>query len=247
MNRNYLFICGCPRSGTTAFWRLMSAHPALAIGVERYILKCHGRFGIEESLFEKERFFTIQKHDTHFKSLDGPSEYVANYYGGLKDRYEDCKYFGDKIPILYEVYEDLFKNLPNTKILFIFRNIFDVAQSYKKRLHNENDAWKKDVKNAVEDWNLSLNNTINLIKKHQEAVLCIEYEDLFFGDFKLKNITDFLGVDENEGHQMRFRSERKLANRLDDNRENYLTSIEKNHILRHLDLEAYKFLLNHQI
>ena len=36
MPEQYLFVTGCPRSGTTALVELLASHYAIVIGMERY-------------------------------------------------------------------------------------------------------------------------------------------------------------------------------------------------------------------
>ena len=117
MKRNYFFICGCARSGTTALWRLVSAHQEVAVGVERYLRMARpNKFLLSEDLFEESRFFDL--HDTNSKSL--PSGKNGKYYQDLKSRYNNCKIFGDKIPRLYDYYTELNAAFAGMKMEFGF-------------------------------------------------------------------------------------------------------------------------------
>jgi len=185
----YLFICGCPRSGTTALWRTISGHEKIAVGVERYIHRMIPKFTLTQEFFTKERFFNWKKGDTHFP---GPEH--SPYYAELEPRYEACSYFGDKVPPMYVNYETLFENFPEAYVIFIFRNIFDVAQSYLNRLDNPKDGWKKDHTVAVKEWNTSLGKTLQL-KRKGAKILCVEYEEIFMDEFDLGTICNPLGLE----------------------------------------------------
>jgi hypothetical protein len=54
-SRNLLFVCGTPRSGTTAMQALLAGDDRIALGMERYGSYLGADFN--EGLFTKERFF----------------------------------------------------------------------------------------------------------------------------------------------------------------------------------------------
>lgn len=144
-----LFLCGCPRSGTTAFWRLLVGDSRIRMGVERYGNRFYTREFLNPEMFEKDRFFSLQEGDTFYPDL---VEFNP-YYERAKSGYEDATYFGDKIPKLYEYFDRMKETFPGCKLVFIFRNIFDVAASYKARQLDENDNWSMGVSDAISDWN----------------------------------------------------------------------------------------------
>ena len=43
MQKKFLFVCGCPRSGTSYFHSLLAPHPAIALGLERFNLRMFDR------------------------------------------------------------------------------------------------------------------------------------------------------------------------------------------------------------
>lgn len=58
-----LFICGCPRSGTTAMWEMLAQHPQILLGMERYFRRfTPAKF--KSTLFGIRRFFTFLTGDT---------------------------------------------------------------------------------------------------------------------------------------------------------------------------------------
>src|SRR3954447_8348170 len=94
--RRYLFVIGCPRSGTTALWQLLVKHPNIVLGVERYGTRFFGPDFLDPTLFEFERFFRIEPGDTFYPDLSVTSDYES-----MRRRFGRAKYVGDKIPYLY--------------------------------------------------------------------------------------------------------------------------------------------------
>lgn len=43
MQKKFLFVCGCPRSGTSYLHALLAQHPAIALGLERFNLRLFAR------------------------------------------------------------------------------------------------------------------------------------------------------------------------------------------------------------
>ena len=247
--KNFLFLCGCARSGTTALWRLIAAHPKIAMGMERFIERCNpDDFTLVPDLFEKDRFYTLTEGDTHKKSLTQGG--AGEYYGALNERYNDCVLFGDKAPRLFKHYDDLFKNFPNIKIIFIYRNIFDVAQSFEVRKAKPDDSWDRGHKAAVSEWNQSLNQTLKWLEKKPANILPVEYEALFFGDYPVDNISDFLEIELDPLMKKKLQGDRHYAKRLDKERTDGLSSKQKQYIMHNARFGLFKKLVaykNHKL
>ena len=238
----FLFACGCPRSGTTVLWRLLKASPKIAMGVERYILRVVGpKYELNESHFEKDRFYKYTDGDTHFPDITSAG--AGEYYAQLSEYYDDCKYYGDKIPPLYEQYDNIFSSFKDVYVVFIFRNIFDVAQSYMKRYENKEDAWNKNVDDAIREWNLSLRSTIEAKKKGYK-IFCLEYEEVFYQDYDLEPIFKAIDVRYSKKVKMNFRNEKIFCQRLETKRDNSLSSLDKRNILYNADFDAYKEVIS---
>ncbi|MEO0438570.1 MAG: sulfotransferase [Pseudomonadota bacterium] len=242
----YLFVCGCPRSGTTALWRLMVSHPAIVLGIERFIFPATAKpFALDPSFYRKDRFFRYQAGDTHFPDLTGARR--GDHYRKMKSRFSDASYVGDKIPTLYRNYDGLFQKFPGAKVIFVFRNIFDVASSYKTRLLDETDTWNRGVSESISDWNQSLDFTLKTQLKSPEQILAIEYESLFFGRQQMQHsariILDYLGLDSAMDFRASLKNEITYSERLDEKRQVQLTSREKRQIMHNADFESYRKLL----
>ena len=188
----YLFVVGCPRSGTTAMWDLLTSSSDIVLGVERYAHRVFPPFSLKPDLFEKERFLSLENGDTFYNDLTEFNSYYSNCWKFLTT----AKYIGDKIPRLYEYFDDFLGKFPKAKIIFMFRNIFDVAASYKARAADVNDdTWDRSsgVETALEDWRKSIKSYHQYKSKLKILPIC--YESLFYKKEGLDKISSFLDID----------------------------------------------------
>jgi hypothetical protein len=183
---HFLFVCGVPRSGTTAMAALVNRHPDIFIGVERYKNLPRREFGPD--LFEPERFFDHREGDTN--NLFSTDEHARN-------KFTQALWVGDKVPRYYACYNVLLKKFTSSKIIYVLRNIHDVAESWNKRAQNPADKWPEhnDYTRAVIEWNSSLNTTIQFQKKYESRLIIVNYDEIFSGNTTvLKNILDQLDL-----------------------------------------------------
>jgi len=235
MKQDFLFLCGCPRSGTTAAWRLLVGDERIKMGVERYGNRFYTRDFLTPELFEKDRFFSLEEGDTFYPDLEAFNSYYSKAHAG----YEDAIYVGDKIPKLYNYFDRLQENFSNAKIIFIFRNIFDVAASYKARLLDENDNWSMGVSEAVADWNASLQSALS----YTGQIALVDYEKLFIQREGLDAIYAFLDLDVSESVQATFTNLVARSGTLEQSRARALTALEVKEICETADFESYRTLI----
>ena len=241
MKRQVLFICGCPRSGTTALWSLLASHNQVAIGVERYVKRVLVNYSLTPEEFKKDRFFNLVDGDTHWKSLtEGKSERTRNF-SELIHRFDQCKVVGDKMPKLYKFYQEILATFPNCKILFIYRNPFDVVQSYKRRMLDSNDRWENTIQDGIEDWNESLEVTNN--RSDDDRIILVNYEKLFYGDDSVQGLFDHIGLKVDEKVKTKLQNLRKIAAKKDQTRDIILTSLDKLNIASQADTNTYAQLV----
>jgi len=174
--RQFLFVCGVPRSGTTALAKLLNFHPEVAIGIERYKKIALSPAGITEfvpELFSVERFFDFREADTNVKA--------DRDYAAMRAKYDSCLYVGDKVPRLYVVLPRLFKAFPSAKFIFITREIEAVAESWNKRADNPEDTnWPEtnDFSRAVVEWNRANNIALRYAKEKADQFIVVSYEEI---------------------------------------------------------------------
>ncbi|MFM2313163.1 MAG: hypothetical protein RLZZ04_2439 [Cyanobacteriota bacterium] len=232
--KNYLFAIGNPRSGTTALGKLLNSSPEICLGIERYSLDEN----VSASSFTKESFFDAKS---------------ANYlvrphlYEEIKPKFDQAKYIGDKRPRFVKFWRNTWLNLPKAKIVYIFRNIYDVACSYNTRANNAalgiDQSWSsaRDFSKAVKDWNEGLQEVRNLAQFY--TVYFVKYEDFFVEQLKMLHLFDYLQVNTAEsGVQKGMNQVRQGALSLKD-KPRILSDLEIKYIDEHADLESYNYLL----
>ena len=185
MKQKYLFICGCPRSGTTALVRLLNSHPSLAIGMERYKYYASQQKinKINQAAFKFDSFFNLQDNQTNIN--------WKYFYDELEPKYKSgVEYLGDKYPHYYRFYNRINHNLSDVRWIFIVRDIASIARSYNARAADPKDSWSADADytKAVDHWNESLIETWKYQKNNPEPKLFVcEYERLFSYDLDYLN------------------------------------------------------------
>lgn len=187
----YLFIAGCARSGTSALTHLIGSHSKIILGMERYgHIVSPSNFSLTKEHFIKERFLNIQKDDTFYSSFEKFHSWDPN----LIEKFGTHEYIGDKRPELYLVYDELYKKFDDPIILFIYRNIYEVAASWNDRAA-KGDGWPshKDFTKSIYSWVDSIQMTLKAIAKGYN-VLPINYESLFIEQHTIKPIFDKLGI-----------------------------------------------------
>jgi hypothetical protein len=198
--------------------------------------------GLEPGLFTKERFFSVKKGDSFFNSF---SEVNEKYYDILEAKYESACYVGDKVPLIYERYNDVANSLGGALFVFVFRNIFDVASSYERRKNDKNDIlWGNDMDytRAVRDWNRSLQSTIAAIGEGHKIAL-VAYEDFFRSPVE-PNPTAFSmhGLDIDDKVNRLYERVYKKNTEIEHVREAVLSSAQKYYIMKNANFDLYTTL-----
>lgn len=203
-------------------WNLLTASDEMVIGVERYVHRAFPPFSIAPELFQKERFFNVMPGDTFYSNLAEFNE----YYGDIEEKFDSARIKGDKIPKLYESFGQFFDKFPDAKVVFMLRNIFDVAASYKARAMDETDStWHRDhgVSKAIADWT----NAIAAFKKFSEkfGIFPVCYEDLFIAGAGIQALANYLDIDPAPLEE-RFQNLKARSEQLETGRSRNLTAME---------------------
>ena len=189
MQKMFLFVCGCPRSGTSYFQGLLASHPAIALGLERFNLRLFAR-KLMPSDFDRQRYFRMENGDTWYKELS----HFARRHSLVESHFDTAQFVGDKVPRAYEFFDHLISHFPDVRFLCLVRNVFDVAASYEGRRRAMNN-WKPDwgARKAVEHWNASLRAVLTYASV--APILPVIYEDLIATETTLDPVAEFLNID----------------------------------------------------
>lgn len=169
------------------------------------------------------------------------SEFRAKNDSFKKIKLDSTKhvYVGDKVPSFYKNYKKVFSAFPDATMYFIFRNIFDVAQSYKSRKEHETNPWKKGPRMAVREWNESLRNTLDHMDKKKKIVPLV-YEKVFFQRTNI--LKELPEIEADKKFIAHYKKSIKHSVKIEKNREVTLSSKDKVWILNNADFESYRKL-----
>ncbi|GAB0117273.1 hypothetical protein Acid7E03_13450 [Acidisoma sp. 7E03] len=195
-------------------------------------------------MFSKERFFNLQQGDTFYNDLNN----FNSYYGKAMERYEGAEWIGDKSPPAYKQYETIERNFDGAHVIFIVRNIIDVAASYQKRAQNANDeTWdaQRDYRVAVQDWQESLRRTLAFarLQNRRTKLTILSYEDLFLKLANLSPIFSALDLDVTPTVSADYRGLMARSQELNSQRGDGLTSQQRYHIATTAPFGLYRELL----
>jgi hypothetical protein len=225
--KNKLFIAGCARSGTSALAQLIGSHSKVVMGMERFgHLYDKKEFKVTERLFEPKRFLNVKKNDTFYSDFNEFHDWDPDIVDKLNNY--NYEYIGDKRPEIYEVYDDVIKTFSGAKIIFIYRNIYEVAASWNKRA-SDGDSWavNRDFKAAVSAWGESLRLTIDAMKKYPANIVCVKYEDVFLKSIKLAPLYEWLSLEIDYSTRVRLQNLLQYSDVLKQKRESFQLSKEK--------------------
>lgn len=237
MDRAFLFLGGCARSGTSALHRVMQGDPHAFIGLERYVKFAQKPRQFLPALFETERFLRVEPGDTHYDSLDR-----FPVHRDAAERYPKAAIVGDKIPMIAPLYGQIAQHFPGARIVFIVRNILDVAASYNRRAADPEDRWPadRDYRRACEEWNEALRET--LAWRGKLPIHVLEYEEFFAGRGDIAALAEFTGLDA-AILARRYRAVVGQQEQRPPTRPDGLSGEQKRHISLAADFEAYRGLL----
>lgn len=214
----------------------------MAIGRERYgkRLRLHKR--LTPDLFEKARFLQDYHAD------DGHQKKLLPLYATLEKRYDNCTHIGDKIPNLFLHLDVIAQDFPDAKIMFLLRDIKDVANSHEARrtrtLNNPKSKWPlwRDARNAVKEWNEGLQAMINLGDKLDHYI--VDYDRLYTDDILLDEVANFLDIEPTQAMLSYWRDAATSRVEIDKKPRTNLTPDQLAYIEDNANLTAYRHLLN---
>ncbi|HKO39032.1 MAG TPA: sulfotransferase [Solirubrobacterales bacterium] len=196
----YLFIAGCPRSGTTALTTFLNGDDRLLLGQERFR---RIRKWVEPFHFTEEVFFNPTLHETSWAMpWRGETVWPGTFgeYQELRARWRSgsVRIIGDKAPYYVRHLERLGREFPRARFAILVRDLDEVARSYDRRAANPSDHWpaENDHRLAARDWNDSLAHARAFAEQEAARLLVIAHERFFFGEpGELERLYAFLELD----------------------------------------------------
>ncbi len=193
---NLLFLAGLGRSGTTALVEVLSAHPRVVLGVERYKRLYPRDEPVTRELFTRERFFALDDGMTNVVPANGEEWQV--HYDAMAVKWDTAAYVGDKMVSIRM--QHVWETLPEARFVCIVRDIEPVAASWEARARDPEDrGWRpdQDASRAVVRWNRTLGRIRRAVRQRPDHAVVVEY-DRFFGDpagTSLGKVLAWLGLD----------------------------------------------------
>jgi hypothetical protein len=246
LEKRFLFIGGCQRSGTTALARYLNEHAALLITEERYKGKLE-HADVTPDLFTFEKILDVRPEHTN----KGPKNlaYLKRYHSELLARKDETKlrWVGDKNPGYVNSMEVLAENNPGAHFIMIYRPIEEVVESWQARSRNPSNQWlygKDGFRLGVETWNKAQRNTRKYLQSDlKQRILLLHYHDFFYrNEVCVPLISRFLNLEfDSEIRESWARTSAEFESRRRPKEE--LTAEQREFIQQHKDHEAEKFVL----
>jgi hypothetical protein len=234
LNPKMLFVCGTPRSGTTAMHALLTVDERIILGLERFGAYCNEEFG--PKLFTKERFFDFVTDPRDKNSL-------RPYYSEIAEpNFDSAVYIGDKIPLMYLEFDRVVKVFPEARFIVLLRNIVDICNSYQNRKDDPGDDWSLSVDDAVRHWNQLLH--FLKTRSTDPRIKVVIYEE-FYSNMKVsKDIYDFLGLDFDDALKSKYKNILDKTAVLEQRRKSSLSDTQKLSIYKGANFSLYQSILN---
>lgn len=155
--RRYLFVSGCPRSGTSVLTTLLNWSDEAFVCQERFapLIARKPHLFVPE-MYHAPRILRFEKADCGYASFAEAKGY-SSWYANPK-RFDDPDSYsviGDKITHLFRRFDLLERDAwayEHVTLIHILRNPIDVANSYAVRHADPVDAWEWDCERAIADW-----------------------------------------------------------------------------------------------
>ncbi|MEM9211728.1 MAG: sulfotransferase [Pseudomonadota bacterium] len=211
--KRHIFVIGCPRSGTTAFTRLLNQHPDIAIGYERYS-KLARKGELTPAHFEADRFEQFEAGDSHWSHYN-----KGNYRFDVLGKAQDASFVGDKLVNVADQMAQ-FDRFSDVKLIFLIRDPVSIARSWQARADHPNDSWdaNRDGLVSIPAFNAFVRFTERWTKANPENSLCIYCEDFFADRSGLAPCLRFIGADPDDMGDADFIYEASAEKLLDPSR-----------------------------
>ncbi len=198
-------------------------------------------------LFERENLLDFSSDYTN--CVPSHSERFANFYQELSEKYDTLAYIGDKIPNNHMHIEAIHNKFPNSKTVFIVRDITETACSWQARADRISDGWSasKTAECSVTPWNKCNAAILNMKEMHPNDCYVVDYHSFFDGDpedmQQLDALSSFLQLDADQGLIDAFSKARDIYTKRIKNKERSLSADASRYIAENADYGNYEKVL----
>lgn len=181
--RDFLFVVGLGRSGTTALWDVLGSHQRIVLGCERF----KGLWSTSEmqdftpDVFARERFLDLDDGLTNIGPGGHPHPRFARYYEDAAGRFDQARWVGDKVTT--GRIGLLRQQFPTAHFVVIVRDVRQLAFSWQARADDGDDtgwAAHRGAPRAVATWAQAMPRVVTAAENRPDDVTVVEY-DSFFG------------------------------------------------------------------
>jgi len=180
-DKKFLFVTGIQRSGTTALANTLNWHSEITVCIERfkYLINKNKIHLFTPDLFAQDALLDFSSNYTN--CTPDHSNRFADFYKDLGDKYSNLKYVGDKIANDPGQIPRIHDTFPNAKIIYIVRDIFEVAHSWQTRADREGDNWPahKTAECAVTPWNEFNAQVLSMWESYPDDIYVVNYQKFF--------------------------------------------------------------------
>lgn len=192
-----IFMISLPRSGSTMLQKILGTHPEILTRSEPWLM-LHPLHALKSSSIQARYNAKLaEKGVRDFLSEIGEEQYYSSLSKCYLSLYEaqlaitGQKYFLDKTPRYFEVFDELYKTFPNAKFIILYRNPAAIMSSILQ-------SWVKDDLVKLKEYKVDLEHGIDFLTRDFSAfpnTYSIRYEDLLENPTaQATALFEFLGI-----------------------------------------------------
>ena len=216
-SNGYIFIVGMPRSGTTLTESIISTFGSVFPGGEMHSMSSLCRESYLSDDYELNEKFFFDIHESYSRRV--------NCLKGKK------LFFTDKLPNNYFHLGYIKCAFPNSKVINVKRNRWDIATSIYKQFYVDNIRYSTKFFNIaiqIANYEALMNFWSKKIDNYSDFVYEIRYEDLVSNTEEYsREIANFIGIDEEVDLSQRSNYFSETASKSQVNQNIYRRSLNK--------------------
>jgi len=196
--REYVFVSGMPRAGTTATGSLLNLSPDITIFTEIY----------SPFLAYSPECFSHTSIEQRINQLESVGKLGSRRITLLRKEFDEsqtARFVGDKRPLFHLLLPQNLRNMAGSKVtvLHILRDFVDTAASYVARAVDENDHWSsyRGVDQFILEINITNKFLVEFIQRNNthpteenHNIVYLDYEKMFSSLDYVENIFSLMYV-----------------------------------------------------